>query len=48
MSEVSAPDKNVLRVEDLVMYFRTQKGAVRAVDKVSFDLGYNEAIVVLG
>ena len=32
MSEVSAPDKNVLRVEDLVMYFRTQHGAVRAVD----------------
>src|SRR5512136_3389322 len=48
MSEVRAPDSNVLRIEDLVMYFRTRAGAVRAVDKVSFDLGYNEAIVVLG
>jgi len=48
MSEVRAPDTNVLRVEDLVMYFATRAGAVRAVDNVSFDLGYNEAIVVLG
>src|SRR5512137_1366368 len=48
MSEVRVPDRNVLRIEDLVMYFRTQHGAVRAVDHVSFALGYNEAIVVLG
>src|SRR5512136_2454766 len=48
MSEVRAPDSNVLRIEDLIMYFRTRAGAVRAVDNVSFDLGYNEAIVVLG
>ena len=48
MSEVRAPDTNVLRIEDLQMYFRTRAGAVRAVDNVSFALGYNEAIVVLG
>jgi peptide/nickel transport system ATP-binding protein len=37
-----------LHVEDLVLHFRTSKGAVQAVDKVNFDLGYNEAVVVLG
>jgi oligopeptide/dipeptide ABC transporter ATP-binding protein len=41
-------DSQLLHVEDLVLHFRTSKGAVQAVDKVNFDLGYNEAIVVLG
>ncbi|MBP1693394.1 MAG: oppD [Chloroflexi bacterium] len=38
----------LLRVEDLVLYFRTTKGVVQAVDGVSFELGYKEAVVVLG
>ena len=41
-------EKTLLHLEDLVLYFRTSKGAVRAVDGVSFDLGYQEAVVVLG
>jgi len=43
MSEIK-----LLRVEDLVLYFRTTKGVVQAVDSVAFDLGYNEAVVILG
>lgn len=38
----------LLRLEDLVLHFRTEKGSVQAVDGVSFDLGYKEAVVVLG
>jgi len=38
----------LLHLEDLKLYFRTSKGAVCAVDGVSFDLGYQEAVVVLG
>jgi oligopeptide/dipeptide ABC transporter ATP-binding protein len=45
---VTATQDKVLRVEDLVLYFRTTKGMVQAVDKVDFDLHYNEAVVVLG
>ena len=41
-------EKNLLHLEDLKLYFRTTKGAVRAVDGVTFDLGYQEAVVVLG
>jgi oligopeptide/dipeptide ABC transporter ATP-binding protein len=43
MSEIK-----LLRVEDLLLYFRTTKGVVQAVDSVTFDLGYNEAVVILG
>jgi oligopeptide/dipeptide ABC transporter ATP-binding protein len=38
----------VLRVENLCLSFRTAKGVVQAVDEVSFELGRNEALVVLG
>ena len=41
-------DKQLLRIENLVMYFRTERGAVKAVDGVNFELGHNEAVVVLG
>jgi oligopeptide/dipeptide ABC transporter ATP-binding protein len=41
-------DRQVLRIEDLVLHFRTERGTVRAVDGVNFNLGYNEAVVVLG
>jgi len=44
----SSADNKLLRVEDLVMYFRTTNGEVQAVDHVDFDLDYNEAVVVLG
>ena len=44
----AADDNKLLRVEDLVMYFRTTKGEVQAVDHVDFDLHYNEAVVILG
>jgi peptide/nickel transport system ATP-binding protein len=42
------PESNLLRVEDLVLYFRTTQGPVQAVDKVNFDLNYTEAVVILG
>ncbi len=38
----------LLRVENLMLYFRTGGGPVQAVDKVNFELGYNRAVVVLG
>ena len=40
--------EQLLRVEDLRLYFRTSKGAVQAVDGVNFDLGSKEAVVILG
>jgi peptide/nickel transport system ATP-binding protein len=43
------PENNkLLLVDDLKLHFRTTKGVVQAVDGVSFDLGYKEAVVVLG
>lgn len=41
-------DENLLAVENLLLHFRTEKGIVRAVDGVNFDLGYKEAVVILG
>ena len=41
-------DDNVLRVENLLLHFRTSQGVVQAVDDVSLSLGAREAIVVLG
>jgi peptide/nickel transport system ATP-binding protein len=38
----------LLRIEDLLLHFRTTKGAVQAVDGVELELGYTEAIVILG
>jgi oligopeptide/dipeptide ABC transporter ATP-binding protein len=38
----------LLRGEDLRLYFRTAKGAVRAVDGVSFELGRSQTLAVLG
>ncbi len=43
-----AKEKRLLEVKDLVLYFRTTKGVVQAVDKVDFDLGYNDAVVIIG
>jgi len=41
-------NNSLLRVEDLMLYFKTSQGDVQAVDKVNFKLGKNEAIVILG
>lgn len=38
----------LLRLENLTLHFRTGKGIVKAVDGINFDLGYKEAVVVLG
>lgn len=38
----------LLRVENLKLHFRTTKGDVQAVDGVDFDLGFKEAVVILG
>jgi len=38
----------LLHVENLKLHFRTQKGAVQAVDEVNFDLDVHRAVVVLG
>ena len=39
---------SLLHIEDLVLHFRTARGAVQAVDGVNFDIGYKEAVVILG
>ncbi|MFN2290914.1 MAG: ABC transporter ATP-binding protein [Anaerolineae bacterium] len=38
----------LLRIKDLVLHFRTTHGVVQAVDGIDFELGHNEAVVVLG
>jgi peptide/nickel transport system ATP-binding protein len=40
--------EKLLRIEDLVLHFRTTVGTVQAVDNISFDLDYNRAVVILG
>jgi peptide/nickel transport system ATP-binding protein len=42
------PENPLLKLDDLVLYFRTSKGSVRAVDGVNFELNYNQAVVVVG
>ena len=41
-------ESTLLNVENLVLHFRTTKGTVQAVDGVDFELGYNDAVVVIG
>jgi len=42
-------DSQLLKIEDLVLHFKVGKtGVVRAVDGVNFNLGFKEAVVVLG
>ncbi len=45
---MSANREKLLRVEDLVLHFRTTVGTVQAVDGINFDLDYNRAVVILG
>lgn len=42
------PEKTLLRVEDLKLYFRATRGVVQAVDGVNFTLNPNEAMVIIG
>jgi peptide/nickel transport system ATP-binding protein len=41
-------EEKLLRIENLVLYFRTSMGPVQAVDGVNFDLDFNRAVVILG
>lgn len=38
----------LLRIENLILHFKTQNGVVQAVDGVNFELDSNRAVVVLG
>ncbi|HET6595845.1 MAG TPA: ABC transporter ATP-binding protein [Anaerolineales bacterium] len=42
------PNDTLLRIEDLILHFKTRQGTVQAVDGIFFELGYEEAVVVLG
>lgn len=43
-----AATEELLKIEKLKLHFRTQQGVVQAVDGVDFELGHNQAVVVLG
>jgi oligopeptide/dipeptide ABC transporter ATP-binding protein len=44
----AAPAAPLLRIENLVLHYRTTRGVVRAVDGIDLDIAAGEAIVVLG
>lgn len=41
-------EPTLLQIEDLQLYFRTERGIVRAVDGINLTLHRNEAMVILG
>jgi len=41
-------DNNFLKLEDVLLYFSTKKGIVKAVDQVSFNLPRGKSMVVVG
>jgi peptide/nickel transport system ATP-binding protein len=43
-----AQNNKLLRIEELVLHFKTMHGPVQAVDGVNFELGSNRAVVILG
>lgn len=43
-----AQKQSVLKIEDLVLHFKTLAGPVQAVDDVHFNLDQNRAVVILG
>lgn len=45
---VETQNETLLKVEDLRLHYRTERGAVRAVDGVGFEIRRNEATVILG
>jgi oligopeptide/dipeptide ABC transporter ATP-binding protein len=40
--------EKLLKIEKLVLHFKTRSGSVQAVDGVDFELGTNRAVVILG
>jgi peptide/nickel transport system ATP-binding protein len=48
VSVATSGEAPLLQVEDLRLHYRSQRGIVRAVDGVRFDLRRGEALVVLG
>lgn len=38
----------LIKIEDLCLYFRTGRGIVQAVDKVSFTLNRGSSMVIVG
>src|ERR671919_2580840 len=40
--------QKLLKIEDLVLHFKTRAGTVQAVDGVDFELDTNRAVVILG
>src|SRR5688572_5771326 len=40
--------QKLLKIEDLVLHFKTRSGTVQAVDGVDFELDTNRAVVILG
>src|SRR5215208_7084816 len=40
--------KKLLKIEDLILHFKTRAGVVQAVDGVDFELDSNRAVVILG
>ncbi|MBL8090638.1 MAG: ABC transporter ATP-binding protein, partial [Anaerolineales bacterium] len=38
----------LLKIENLILHFKTTNGVVQAVDGVDFELGSNRAVVILG
>jgi peptide/nickel transport system ATP-binding protein len=47
-SESSHPEDSRLKVEDLQVYYFTNRGRVRAVDDISFEISGNESIGIVG
>src|SRR5512147_490026 len=45
---MSTMPQKLLRIEDLVLHFKTRSGTVQAVDGVDFELDTNRAVVILG
>ena len=41
-------DKNLFKLEDVLLHFQTKKGIVKAVDEVSFSLPQGDSMVVVG
>jgi len=48
MSNPMLQNNQLLRIEDLTLYFNSSQGPVQAVDGVDFSLDHNRAVVVLG
>lgn len=48
MPDTKSSNGKLLRIEDLILHFRTTKGVVQAVDGVNFDLDQGDAVVVIG